>query len=208
MTTSQASDEGAAVVPLPLLDDLLESVAGLLHDRPVQSLVAARLLLETAMAPVEQDDMVDRGLQAITSAGEQARDVMWALGGVSLRAGHVPEDVRDAMTRLAAPGEVVAVTVQIDDDIDVALVELVVQTVHEVLVEVMSGGGHVQRVQLVSDAEALHVSVHSGPVLVVADDSPWVRLARLRLRTAGGWLTHGPEGEGHTTEITLPLAMP
>lgn len=198
------------VVPLALLTEVLRSVAAALHDGPVQGLVAGRLLVETGVGPGPHDEaVVGRGLQAVSRAAEEVRDLMWALEGVVLRPGHLATDIADAVARAARPDGAVAVAVVLadghdDDREDVAAVGTLAQALHEVLVEVLLAGGHAVALSVVADAEALHARLGTAPSAAWAD-GPWVRLARARLASLGGGLTTAVEGATRTTRLSLPV---
>lgn len=207
-TPAPADGSDAVVVDGSLLADLLHSVATTLHDRPVQSLVAGRLLVETGIGVGPHGEVIARGLGAIAAAAEQTRDLMWALDGVSLRPGHLAVDIADAVARGGFSGGAVEVVVALDHDPDEGYahaVGVLLQAVHELLVGVLLAGGHAVRLAVKGDAEALHATLVSAPTGAGSDTGPWARLARARLAAAGGDVATAIEGDARVARLSLPL---
>ncbi len=199
----------SASVPLALVEQLLVSVAGLLHDRPVQSMVAGRLMIETALPSELSDSLLARGVRAVTTAAEQSRDVMWALTPPGVRGNALRADVHAAVGRGThdAPLEVV---VAVDPDVDHGLVTTLVRALHLVAVEVLFAGGAVTAVRVDSDAEGLQAEMSATTGRL---DSPWLALAAHALKgTDGGppatiqaTVQPAEDGGGLTVELRIPV---
>ena len=186
-----------AAVPLDLLDRLLASIAAVVHDRPVQDLVAGKLLVETGRATGD-GALLDRGLVAVGRAGDRARDVMWALQPVRLRPDHVARDLAELSARIGAP-EVAVQAGAVDD----AALAVVGAAVHALAVDVWLGGGRAHRIAVGGDAAGLHATV-------VADHGtaertrPWLELAALRVEGAGGRTGATQRGTTTVTDLAVP----
>lgn len=198
MPSSSSSDREL----LQVLDACLASTAAALHDRPVQQLVAAKLMIETVLATDQRDDMVGRAVEVIGTAGQQTRDLMWLLTAPVLRADALAEDARDALARGGDPDRLRRTTVSLDDDVDADDVRCVVRSVHHVLAAAHLAGVDPSAVRVSSDAEAVE-----GVVVLEADvgGSAWSRLAAARAGVAGGTLAVDDDADdGHRVTVRVP----
>ncbi len=177
----------SASVPLRLLDEVLSTVADALHDRPVQSLVAARLLIETAVPAgqaVEAGDMLQRGVQAVSTGADLCRELMWALTMPEVRATALTEDLTTATRRALDPTVTGDPSVRLTGEETPAMVTALARAVHLVGVDARLGGRSVVAVHIDSDAEQLQarMTVEGG----AADGRVWLELAQAHLHAVAG----------------------
>ncbi|CAN5477044.1 hypothetical protein BH23ACT9_BH23ACT9_30270 [soil metagenome] len=193
-----------ALVPVSLLDELLEAVAAAVHDHPMQSLVAGKLLLETGIDPSLRDELVDRGLESLAEAGSRVRQLMWALSGPSIRLTHIAVDTADAVSHLAD------LQVSVADDLDPEAAQAVVHALQAVLADALYGRSTILRLTINGDAEAVHAVLDcEGPRGTGGGErpeGPWLRLARARLAQAGGDMRRCIEAGMQRSHLTVPVA--
>ncbi|MEE8599593.1 hypothetical protein [Euzebya tangerina] len=162
-----------------LVDELLELIGDVIHDGPVQQLVAAKLLVESAMPAATRTELEARAITSMASASQQSRVIMWALArpGVRPRMAHV--DVPQALSKL----EGASITVDVPDSVPAPVLGGVVQAVHHLC------GGSVMAGHEVTAVELTHSGTTLSCRIVVDGPGPaavWVDLARHRLAALGG----------------------
>ncbi|WP_370327153.1 hypothetical protein [Euzebya sp.] len=200
--TSPPAHEPSAALSLDLLESLLGFVAAAIHDRPVQQLVAARLMLETVGVA---DQLSERGMAALSTAGEQARQIMWALTAPTFRPSHLAEDLERSLSD-AAPAASPAVRVDLGDEVAPEVWGVLVTAVHDVAVDVLLGGQQLVEVAVSADAEGVEARVTStgGSAGEVGTAGPWVQLAGIRLADVGGLVTVGDEAGRRRVVLRVP----
>lgn len=189
-----------AAVPLDLLARLLASIAGVIHDRPVQDLVAGRLWLDTARTTGEEA-LWDRGIDAVGRAGVHARDIMWALDEPSVRLDHLDDDLAEMGARVGGP----EVVVQVDGVVDAGALSALSAALHPVLVDVLLGGGRAHRIGVRGHADSLHATVAADHGVAGAAPRPWLELATIRVVAAGGRMGATVRGATTVTELAVPV---
>ena len=205
MPMGSGSEETGAggAVGLDLVDALLADVAGVLHDKPVQSLVAAKLMLQAASGGPD-DPMAARGMDALDRAATLSRDVMWALDrrppGEDLRTSLV-----EMLDRGGDPEHGVEVTVAAD--VHAAQARPLLAAVQDLVVDAVLPGGAVREVVVEESAEVPGTIVATVATDAGPDRVPglWVDLATQRVTAAGGTLVVDVAEDGRRTQrITLP----
>lgn len=192
-------------MPLDLVGQLLADIAGVLHDRPIQSIVAAKLLVETAAATSGEDGaaLQARGLHALDTAGQLSRDVMWALQPFECTPDRLRADLGDHFDRVADPAGL-DIHVDLAVDVPARLLRPVMAALHAAVAGAALRGARMSAVQVVADQASLQVTATlQGPS---ARGRAWDHLATHHLRRASGdptWQLPTTDGER-----TLALAVP
>lgn len=174
--------------PIALLDRLLDHIATVIHDRPVQQIVAAKLLLETGMGQGERPSLVDRGLGAIDEAGQLSRDIMWALATPKLRVDRLEQDLREMVSRAGGQDHSVVTSVEVAGPLTPELLEAVFAAVHSALADAVLSGRTAWTVEVSVSSERIAAEVVMDATPGPAAERVWVLLAATRIEAAGGWL--------------------
>lgn len=195
------ADTAAGQVGLDLVDALLGDIAGVLHDRPVQSIVAAGLMLQSVTPPEEQRAMAERGLGALDRAGQLSRDLMWAL---DRRAPHgdLRASLLEGLDRAGHPEDGLAV--EVPDPVPHAIAELLYAVIVDVVVDVALTGGWVRSVRLEEIRDVIAVEVVTSTGRAAGAQGPWLRLATARLTARGGSLALEEDADARIVRMHLP----
>jgi|GEM_PF-5234849 len=187
-----------AGVPLEVVDGLLATIAQVLHDRPVQQLVAARLLLESSGG---SGPMFDKGLSAVSTGGQLSRDIMWAVTRVPLEADAFELHLQDTFERAADPDQGLEMRVTAPTELPTVVVEGIVHACHDVVADAVMRGGSLRRLDAAGEPGRLRMTVVTRDG---REDGPWVELARRRVRLGGGRLTVERDGDDIITVLEAP----
>jgi hypothetical protein len=191
---------GTAVV-----DRMLAQLAAVIHDRPVQGLVAGKLMLETATAGPGAAELVTRGLLALSTSGEHLRDLMWALTLPSIRPDHPDDDLVDAVSRIRAEDDGSTSTSDVGDADHEAVITLA-SVAQALAADALLTGGRLLSFRVQHDAEALRCQMVTSSSTTDAVEGPFVHLARVRLAAAGGRLDRRVVTDRTEAAISLPLS--
>lgn len=172
----------------------MADVAALVHDRTVQSILAARLMIQSAISDDQANQLLDRGLESLERAGTQARDLMWVLQPPKIRPDHLEEDLAALLRRTGREGYGPAVSVQADGA-DPAMTEALAGAIQAFAAGLFIVSGHVEQVVVRKDAKAVGATVNY--VLAENDPlhdrlAPWLGLASGRLAGVNGTV-HEPD---------------
>ena len=191
------------VVPLAVVDQLLADVAAALHDRPVQSLVAAKLMIESVggAAAVAEDPLYVRGLKALTDAGQLSRDVMWALTHMEPQHDHLEDSVRDLFERVG-PESGLEVGLSGVAEADPTAVALLLDAAHDVAGGLALRGGTLELITVDHD-EGVTSCALATTGAEPTDPDPWLELATRRLAAHGGTVTRRQRGPVTRTVLRL-----
>lgn len=206
MSAHPSQPDPAPLVSVAVVDRVLTVLSAVLHDRPIQALVAARLLVESGSADGGAGaDVLQRGLDSIGRAAELSRDVMWAVDrrppALDGRAGgDLVGPIEEVLAR-AAGDEGMSVHLDLDGVADPTALSALVAACHDVLAGAVLAGGHGRSVEVAGGGRALRALVttvgHPRP-----GDDAWLLLAAARLPDGRVFvLPDGTSADGHTVAL-------
>lgn len=201
MPDRHPADAPSGQVGLDLVDALLGDIAGVLHDRPVQSIVAAGLMLQSVTPPEDQRAMAERGLGALDRAGQLSRDLMWALDRRAPHGG-LRASLLEGLDRAGHPED--GLTVEVPDPVPPTTAELLYAVIVDVVVDVALTGGWVRSVRVEVADGHVTAEVVTSPGRAAGSAGPWLRLATGRLSGHGGDLMLDEGPDARTVRMRLP----
>lgn len=185
---------------LGALDRERELIAHGIHNRPIQHVVAARMVFESLLGDRRDEFLVGLGLDALERAANSARDLMWALTDPAPRREELASDLAENLER-RGPG--VAVTAAVDEASAAAL-HVAVVAVHDLAVTAPEELGPLAVLDLKEDAESLEAMVRWQQPVPTGLEWHGRTLARLRLAVHGGSL----EPVDGALAVGVPLEQP